>query len=115
MSHLEKVEHLRQLVESRGLKRRFAGSWLLRAVWRMGLEIHPPVFWRAGTHFFVTSLFLTLSWGALMRLTIWEDWGASETYMAIGFGIIVAFFATWELYEIRKFLSLPRWRAFQAA
>ena len=112
MTHSEKLEAMKRHMTALGILQSTAAPPAWKLLWRLGVEIPPPLFlgfWHAALFM---GTFFGLLWGAVMWLILWSWQGMPLAFVAIGslsagilFGLLMA---TYFRYLARKH-NLPAW------
>ena len=112
MTHAEKLEAMKSHMAALGIMASTAAPPAWKLLWRLGVEIPPPLFlgfWRAAL--FMGTVFGAL-WGAVMWLVLWSWRGMPITFVlvaALGAGVLFGLLmATYFRYLARKH-NLPSW------
>jgi Family of unknown function (DUF6404) len=113
MTHSEKLQKLLEHAPKLGISPYTAAPPLYRLLWRLGIEIPPPLFAAFLPNAFLMGGFFTCSWGLFMCLFIWAGDGKVSAFFALQaslfaglmFGITMALYLR---YKARQ-LNLPPW------
>ncbi len=118
MDHRQKVEHLLDDFDRRGIGRNTAAPPLYRLLWRLGVEIPPPHFAGFWPLALSTGPFFAVCWGLLMWFLLWRSDDmpvaiavVTSLLAGLAFGLIMAAYYRW---RARK-LALPPWKDYPPA
>jgi len=117
-THNEKVEYMIRDLTKRGVNPYTSAPPLFRLLWKLGVELTPPLFRSfLGTALFMGSFFGAF-WGLVMWLLLWHH----DSMSLLGAGIVSAsagslFGGAMGAYyrHKRAKLSLPAWRDYPPA
>jgi Family of unknown function (DUF6404) len=113
MTHREKVERLITDLGGRGVGRSEVAPPLFRLLWRLGIEVPPPLFMGFLPITLIFSPLFGLGWGVTVGLVTWARVGAVDMEwlvpFSIGtgllFGLAMAGYFRWKADKMR----LPPW------
>jgi hypothetical protein len=111
MTHQEKVEHYLNDLAHRGISKGTAAPPLYRLLWRLGIEVPPPLLASFGSLAVMWGVLFGVGWGLIMWFTFWRDNMPpaialiSSLFAGATFGVIMAAYYRWRASK----LALPRW------
>ena len=116
MTHQEKLELMHRHMETIGVRESTYAPPAWRLLWRLGIEVPPPLFTPFLPGALAMGAFFGLFWGLAMWAVLWARQGLPFSVMAIAalsagtlFGLIMAAYFR---YLARKH-SLPTWAAYR--
>ena len=108
----QKIASYVEDMERRGVRRNTSAPPVFRMLWRLGVNIPPPLFLSFGALFVLSGSTFGLLWGIFMQLFVWRFIAVPTSFGAVGsvacgiaFGLIFAGYYAWKA----KRLQLPRW------
>ena len=115
MTFDEKIAIYEQVLISKGEKKSNASPPLYRLLWKLGLELPPPIFAGFIHNLIVQGGMFAIGWGTIMWFMMWRNEGkslyvaiAASLFAGILFGIAMA--VVWR--RRNKKLGLGPWKNF---
>jgi hypothetical protein len=112
-THEEKVDAMIRDLETRGMSAYNSAPPLFRLLWKLGLEVPPPLFWSFAGAALVMGGFFGVVWGLMMWLMLWREQmmsplaaGISSASAGVFFGVVMAAYYSYK----RRQLGLPAWK-----
>ena len=110
MTHQEKVDHLIEKLGQQGIGPYTAAPPLFRLLWRLGLEVPPPLFLGFRQLTLLMGTFFGVLWGVLWGLFMWLwQWQGeipagvavlttvfAAVFAGLAFGLIMAVVSRWK-------------------
>ena len=117
MTHQEKIALMYRHTDALGISRGTVAPPAWRLLWKMGLEVPPPLFAPFLPMALAMGSFFAVGWGLLMWLGFWARQGMPVAIMAgsalaagVMFGLIMAAY----LVAQARHYQVPRWLTFTA-
>ncbi|KAF1712309.1 hypothetical protein CSC70_01940 [Pseudoxanthomonas kalamensis DSM 18571] len=118
MTHQEKLMAMHEHMKRIGVSRSTAAPPAWQLLWRLGIEVPPPLFLSFLSITLVMGTVFGLFWGLLMWVILWARQGVPLGIMATGTLVAGALFglamAAWLRHLARKH-NLPSWAEYTGA
>ena len=112
MTHADKLKQMYEHLPALGISPYTAAPPVYRLLWRLGVEVPPPLFTRFFPLALVMGAFFAIGWGGFMWLFFWSRESAPAGGIAVvslAAGILFGLFmAGYIRYKANK-LNLPLW------
>lgn len=115
MDHREKVDHLIEDLTSRGAWKSNVAPPLFQLLWKLGLEVRPPMFMGFVELLLTMGLPFGLIWTAVMWKLRWAEAGRAPLTMVVTGAVAAVAFAalmTPVMGHLRKKYGLTTWDAY---
>lgn len=118
MTHQEKLEAMYPHMEAIGVPKGTAAPPLWRLLWRMGIELPPPLFNSFASNALILGAFFGVCWSLAMWIMVWARQDVPFKVLAllvllsgVGFGVFMAVY----LRRLARRHRLTDWSAYAGA
>ena len=118
MTHQEKLERMYRHTDALGISRATVAPPAWRLLWKMGLEVPPPLFAPFLPMALATGSFFAVAWGLLMWLGFWARQGmplAGMFVSALAAGVLFGLIMAGIYRHLARKHGLPSWADYRGA
>jgi hypothetical protein len=118
MTHHEKLQQMYRHMEILGVSKSTAAPPAWRLLWRLGIEVPPPLFMPFVPGALTMSAFFGLCWGLAMWGILWARQGMPLGIMgvtALTAGLLFGFFMAAYFRHLARKHRLPSWAEYTGA